>query len=427
MPLGLNIFLSISIILILIIATFNCIYLFKDTLYFTIEYQLTCVTGTSRRSNMNLKEILCKCPKCGEQFAIGDALEQQAVEQVRAELASLNNDETQLLIEAEKTKAAEEAKKQAQEEILKQTKQKQDELETAQNKLNALELERVTTDAKLKNIQQRQESEITIKLAEEKSKWDAEKVNAETALKLQVQQLKDDIKHASARAEQGSMQLQGEGGELAIEDTLRQLFPSDDVIEVKKGQRGADCILVVRNNVGKTVGKILFESKDTKSFSSDWITKLKSDAMNEGAKIPVLVTTAWPSDNKKAHLKDGVWVTGFHEYQILTRALRQSLLDISKVTASEEAREGKAQVMYDFLVGQEFANTITQMLGPIFRMEELLQKEKRSITRLWKERETLIAGSISSSESLYMKIQGIAQVNLPPIQGLEAIEDLNNE
>jgi hypothetical protein len=83
--------------------------------------------------------------------------------------------------------------------------------------------------------------------------------------------------------------------------------------------------------------------------------------------------------------------------------------------------------MYDFLVGQEFANTITQMLGPIFRMEEQLQKEKRSITRLWKERETLIEGSISGSQSLYMKIQGIAQVNLPPVQGLEAIEDFSEE
>jgi hypothetical protein len=376
---------------------------------------------------MNLKEILCKCPKCGDQFAIGDALEQQAIEQVRAELASLNDDETQNLIEAERTKAAEEAKKKAQEEILKQTRQKQEELETAQTKLNSLELERVTTDAKLKNFQQRQEAEITIKLAEEKSKWDADKLNTETTLKLQVQQLKDDIEQASARAEQGSMQLQGEGGELAIEDTLQQMFPSDDVIEVKKGQRGADCVLVVKNNAGRSIGKILFESKDTKSFSSDWITKLKSDTINEGAQIAVLVTTAWPSNNNKAHLRDGVWVTGFHEYQILTRALRQSLLDISKVTASEEAREGKAQVMYDFLVGQEFANTITQMLGPIFRMEEQLQKEKRSITRLWKERETLIEGSISGSQSLYMKIQGIAQVNLPPVQGLEAIEDFSEE
>ena len=60
-------------------------------------------------------------------------------------------------------------------------------------------------------------------------------------------------------------------------------------------------------------------------------------------------------------------------------------------------------------------------------MNEQLQKEKRSITRLWKERETLIEGSIAGTENLYMKIQGIAQVNLPSVTGLDAIEDLSND
>ena len=78
----------------------------------------------------------------------------------------------------------------------------------------------------------------------------------------------------------------------------------------------------------------------------------------------------------RAHLRDGVWVW-FHEYQVLVKALRQSLLDVARVTAAEEAREGKAQVMYDFLTGQEFAHTIEQMIGPIFRMHEQLEKEKR--------------------------------------------------
>ena len=118
-----------------------------------------------------------------------------------------------------------------------------------------------------------------------------------------MERLKKDLESAKIRAEQGSMQVQGEVQELTIEDMLTRMFPSDEVIEVKKGQRGADCILVVRNNSGRPVGKIIFESKDTKSFSSDWLKKLKSDAINEGAQISVLVTTAWPSDNQKAHLR----------------------------------------------------------------------------------------------------------------------------
>ena len=102
-------------------------------------------------------------------------------------------------------------------------------------------------------------------------------------------------------------------------------------------------------------------------------------------------------------------------------------MDVAKATASEEAREGKAQVMFDFLTSQEFANIIEQMISPIFRMNEQLQKEKRSITRLWKERETLIEVSIEGTENLYMKIQGIAQVNLPSVKGLDAIEDLSTD
>ena len=57
-------------------------------------------------------------------------------------------------------------------------------------------------------------------------------------------------------------------------------------------------------------------------------------------------------------------------------------------------------------------------------MREQLDKEKHAMQRLWKERETLIEGSIRGTDSLYMKIQGIAQVNLPTIKGMDALEDL---
>ena len=62
------------------------------------------------------------------------------------------------------------------------------------------------------------------------------------------------------------MQVQGEVQELTIEDMLTRMFPGDEVIEVKKGQRGADCILVVRNNSGRPVGKIILKVKILNHF-----------------------------------------------------------------------------------------------------------------------------------------------------------------
>ena len=143
-----------------------------------------------------------------------------------------------------------------------------------------------------------------------------------------------------------------------------------------------------------------------------------------GAQVAVLVTTKMPTDNDKAHLRDGIWVCGFHEYTLITRALRQGIIDISRVIAAEGARDAKADVMYDFLTSVDFARNIEQMVSPIFRMKEQLEKEKSAFSKIWKERQSLIEGSIGGAESLYMKIQGIAQIDLPVVKGLESVEQL---
>lgn len=52
---------------------------------------------------------------------------------------------------------------------------------------------------------------------------------------------------------------------------------NDEIVEVSKGMNGADCIQLVKNSQGIVYGKIVYESKRTKSFENDWIDKLKSD------------------------------------------------------------------------------------------------------------------------------------------------------
>ena len=92
-------------------------------------------------------------------------------------------------------------------------------------------------------------------------------------LQKQLEDQKTLTEEMKRKQEQGSMQLQGEVQELAIEDELRAQFPFDLVEEVSKGIRGADCVQIVRNNLGIPCGKIVYESKRTKVFSNDWISK----------------------------------------------------------------------------------------------------------------------------------------------------------
>jgi len=59
-----------------------------------------------------------------------------------------------------------------------------------------------------------------------------------------IAQMAKSIEDAKRKAEQGSMQIQGEALELAIESWLSSQFPFDTVDEVKKGAFGADCVLM---------------------------------------------------------------------------------------------------------------------------------------------------------------------------------------
>ena len=115
-------------------------------------------------------------------------------------------------------------------------------------------------------------AEITLneKLKEEKEKIQ-KAADDENELKLkqkdeQMKQLQDQLKIAQRKAEQGSMQLQGEVQELAIEEWLKEKFPLDSIEEVKKGARGADCVQIVNTKEAQNCGTIYYESKRTKDF-----------------------------------------------------------------------------------------------------------------------------------------------------------------
>src|ERR1051325_4212678 len=90
------------------------------------------------------------------------------------------------------------------------------------------------------------------------------------------------------KAEQGSMQAQGEVQELALEEYLQNTFVRDRIDEVAKGKRGGDCIQYVRDAYNNHCGKILYESKRTKSFSNDWPSKLKEDMRLTQADVGVI-------------------------------------------------------------------------------------------------------------------------------------------
>ena len=221
------------------------------------------------------------------------------------------------------------------------------------------------------------------------------------------------------KQEQGSMQLQGEVQELAIEQWLQDNFPLDFIEEIKKGARGADCLQTVNTREIQNCGTIYYESKRTQNFSASWIEKFKNDIRDKGANIGVLVTEVMPSDMDRMGMKDGIWICNFSEFKGLCSVLRETIIQISNAINTQENKGDKMVMLYDFLTSNEFKLQIEGIVEGFTQMQEDLEREKRSIQGHWKKREKQIDKVLLNTIHMYSSIKGIAGNAIQSIQALE--------
>ena len=221
------------------------------------------------------------------------------------------------------------------------------------------------------------------------------------------------------KQEQGSVQLQGEAGEMVIEEWLKEKFRLDDIIEIKKGENGADCLQKINTRNQTNCGSIYYESKRTKSFQNSWIEKFKKDIREKGADAGVLVTKAMPPGLKTIGKLNGILVCGFKEFKVVALLLRDYLIRINNMTSAEENKAEKMNMLYSFLTSNEFRLQVESVVEGLTEMQTSLIKEKTAIKKLWKQREKQIEKVVDGSSNLVGAIKGIAGKSLPTINLLE--------
>ncbi|MCP9770683.1 DUF2130 domain-containing protein [Lacihabitans sp. LS3-19] len=395
-----------------------------------------------------MKQNLTTCPNCGHQFDAGEALQKHLKIELKKSLEAQEK-ANELKLEAMKQKFAEEKKAFEQEEKKKMWAIAQSEAQKRSDEKNAAmlaalkedneqkqkliilgrekEIELLKKEQELKNQQELMKIQLEKTMLEKtkdieeaaKKRKDEEfelvKKDFEQKLKAQV----DLVNEMKRKADQGSMQLQGEVQELAIESMLQQAFPYDEIEEIKKGQRGADAIQTVINEFGNKCGKIIFESKRTQNFGGDWIEKLKSDQRETGAEIAVLVTQTMPKDMERFGEKDGVWVCNFTEIKSLVFVLREILIRTQMAKSVNENKADKMSILYNFLTSSQFKQQMEAIVEGFSNLKNELDKEKRAMARIWKEREMQIEKVIGNTIDMYGSIKGIAGNAIAPIQYLE--------
>jgi len=294
-------------------------------------------------------------------------------------------------------------------------------------------------EQEIKNKEQELEIVLQKKLLEERNilmhqirKEEAERISLkETEYQLKLRELEKQLEdqrrlaeEMKRRAEQGSMQLQGEVQELLLEELLHDHFPYDNIGEVGKGVEGADCIQIVRNHIGVDCGKIIFESKRTKTFNNAWIDKLKTDMRNKQSDVAILVTQVYPKDMNCFGEKDGVWICSFKEVIALTTALRHTIIRIADTKRAEENKGEKMQMLYGYLTGNEFRQQIETIVEGFLSMKNSISKERIQMEKMWKEREKQLERVLLSTSGMYGSIKGIAGASIGDIPSLEnGVED----
>ena len=403
-----------------------------------------------------------KCPSCGENIDVNSILIQQLETEIHQKLKvsfdekkqkvteeSLAFQEEKKLFELQKLNEKElfdeqlnsqlkeqekileaKIKKQLTEEQSAQLNIMQDELNEKSQKLIELNASKAEIEKLKREKNEMQgiadiaaQEKMSVILSQEKEKIQ-KATDEKNELKFKELQKKIDdqrllTEEMKRKQEQGSMQLQGEVQELAIEEWLQQQYPLDTIDEIKKGARGGDCIQIVNTRTTQNCGKIYYESKRTKKFEAIWIDKFKADMRVKGADIGVIVTESMPTEMDRMGLKDGVYICTFQEFKSLSGILRESIIQINSATTSQLDSGDKMHILYDYLTSNIFRMQVEAIVEGFTAMKTAIESEKRSMYRIWKEREKQIEKVTINTIEMHASIRGIAGTAIQAVKALE--------
>jgi hypothetical protein len=406
--------------------------------------------------------LLVKCPHCGNRFAPEDAIghdiriqleqefearlavnEKSVSDFVRKQESERYRNQLQLLENDRKAKGT---RLQELEKLALSVQQRERDINARETQMEIemkkklFERERIFQEQAEKMAREKmavefQEREQRLKLERESLQIQMKKFAQEEVERARIEeqmknaelrkQIDDQVKlinEMKRKSEQGSMQLQGEVQELAIEDFLSNTFQRDSIEEISKGKRGGDCAHVVLDHYDRVCGKVLYESKRTKNFSWEWIAKIKDDMRLAQADIGVIVTEAFPDGMTRFGEIEGIWVCSFAEFKALAHIFRFNLLRIGEVLASQENRGEKMQMIYSYVTSNEFKQKLEAAFESYNDMQDDLSKEKAMMMSQWAKREKRLFKAMENLVSLYGDVRGIAGGAVQEIKALEIPE-----
>ncbi len=398
------------------------------------------------------------CPRCHHEFELSEALSGKIRDGLKSELlseiskreaqtnAKLNaiearelelvkkrdamDEQVKAAVQARMKDAEEKAKQSAKAECAHELKDLQQTLTARDEAIKTFrehEMELRKEKRELEQAKENMQLEVARRLDEERERVRGEveqkSIEQHRLKDLEKEKLINDLRGAledmQRKANQGSMETQGEVLERDFEAQLKRFFLQDEIRPVPKGVQGADLIHIVKTSLGGDCGMLLWETKNAKAWGGQWIPKLKADMIETRATLAILVSVVLPEGISRFGMVSGVWVSDPISAIPLASALREHLLAVNCERQAATGKNEKMEILYSYLAGTQFKQKIEGIVDAFTGMHSQLNQERRAMEKQWKEREKQIERVMKNTVGLYGDMQGIIGGHIPAIPALE--------
>ena len=371
--------------------------------------------------NIAIKSVTC--PECGHDFDPSQAVSAEMMDFIqttfRAQWEEEQSADNEEKVEARAAEIAAET-----------TAPLAAALKEVRKQNSALKLTETQTKALLETYDEEKRNEIEAAVitarADERKKGRLEADLRVNEVEEKHKQLQAKVAKLETAKSASSSQLVGEAGENWVLDILTTNFPSDQVIEVKKGVKGADWVWEMRPRGGRPICTVHIEVKSTANFQSTWTGKLREDLANSPKAIGVIVSKTMPKNRENMHYEQGIWIVPFQEFELLAKFLRHMHLKLDNAAAQSMARESNATDLFDFIAGPVFARCMERLLQPIIKGQETLKKDQNFSNRQWRDREAQLKQQFDAACHLAANLEALLGTTIAANLGFDELNLLTN-
>lgn len=148
---------------------------------------------------------------------------------------------------------------------------------------------------------------------------------------------------------------------------------------------------------------------------------MRDDQRTAKAEIALIVSSALPKGVETFDFVDNVWVAEPRFAIPLAIALRESLINLASSRQAQEGQQTKMELVYKYLTGPQFRHRIDAIVERFTDMRDDLDRERKTMMRMWAKREEQLKGVLDSTAGLYGDLQGIAGRAMQEIESLDVL------